>query len=105
MKKMIYIHIYKKVDKFDFSTFQLSKSKITFIITNLMTSIFHVCDIIDGERGNPYMLKNKDYNELTNSLFLFARKFDLNVNTEITDKIFNFVISKILKEHRILKII
>ena len=42
---------------------------------------------IDWNRGNPYVWKKEDYNELINSNVLFARKFDSEIDREIIDKI------------------
>ncbi len=42
---------------------------------------------IDWNRGTPYVFRSEDYDELMNSKCLFARKFDLSVDSEIVDKI------------------
>ena len=45
---------------------------------------------IDWERGsnnNPYVFKASDYEELMNAKALFARKFDLNIDKEIVEKL------------------
>ena len=45
---------------------------------------------IDWERGsnnNPYVFRTSDYEELKNAPGLFARKFDLNVDKEIVEKL------------------
>ena len=45
---------------------------------------------IDWERGsnnNPYVFKVSDYEELMNAKALFARKFDLNIDKEIVEKL------------------
>lgn len=49
---------------------------------------------IDWERGNPYIWRMEDYHELMNSGFLFARKFDLNVDAAIIDCIYNEIMKK-----------
>lgn len=46
---------------------------------------------IDWNRGNPYVWKNDDFNELINSDALFARKFDSNTDKEIIDNIYNYI--------------
>ena len=43
---------------------------------------------IDSNRGGPYVFRKEDFNDLINSEALFARKFDLNVDREIVDMIF-----------------
>ena len=45
---------------------------------------------IDWERGsnnNPYVFRESDYKELMNSTALFARKFDLNIDKKIVEKL------------------
>jgi len=42
---------------------------------------------IDWNGGNPYVWKINDYKELINSEYLFARKFDYNIDRYIVDKI------------------
>lgn len=43
---------------------------------------------IDWVRGKPYVWRSMDYDELINSEYLFARKFDERVDSEIIDKIY-----------------
>ena len=45
---------------------------------------------IDFSRGNPYVFTMDDYDDLTGSLYLFARKFDLSKDAEIVDAIFKY---------------
>lgn len=40
-----------------------------------------------GKNGSPYIWKYSDYDELNNSKCLFARKFDINIDKSIVDKI------------------
>lgn len=49
---------------------------------------------VDWKRGNPYTWTSKDYNELMNSNYLFARKFDLETDSEIIDSIYTEIIKK-----------
>lgn len=49
---------------------------------------------IDWERGNPYIFRSSDYDDLIYSEFLFARKFDLNVDRDICEKIFQYVMER-----------
>lgn len=44
---------------------------------------------IDWKRGNPYVFKKDDYDKLIDSPYLFARKFDLDIDSDIVQKIFN----------------
>lgn len=43
---------------------------------------------IDWNRGNPYVFRKDDYNELMSAKHMFARKFDENIDTEIIDMIY-----------------
>ena len=49
---------------------------------------------IDWNRGNPYILKQEDYNMLMDSNKLFARKFDINVDRNIILKIYDMLMNK-----------
>ena len=44
-------------------------------------------DWIRGNNNNPYILREADYEELKHAKSLFARKFDLNVDRKIVEKI------------------
>lgn len=39
--------------------------------------------LIDWDRGNPYVLRKEDYDLIMSSPCMFARKFDLTVDSEI----------------------
>ncbi len=43
---------------------------------------------IDWKRGNPYVFRAEDYNELVSSQCLFARKFDENISREICQMLY-----------------
>lgn len=45
--------------------------------------------LIDWQRGNPYVWRIGDYEEITRSSCMFARKFDFNADPEIVEKILN----------------
>ena len=47
--------------------------------------------LIDWNRGNPYVFKSSDFEELIKSDMLFARKFDCSVDKQIIDKIYSFI--------------
>lgn len=49
---------------------------------------------VDWKRGNPYTFRTEDFDILMNSGCLFARKFDLEVDREICDKIFAALTSR-----------
>lgn len=44
---------------------------------------------IDWKRGRPYVWRAQDFNELMSSGFLFARKFDEDVDNDIIDRIYH----------------
>ena len=46
---------------------------------------------IDWKRGKPYVFRNENFEELINSPHLFARKFDMNVDGEVIDKLFEYL--------------
>lgn len=50
--------------------------------------------LIDWKRGNPYVWRNQDYEELMKAQHLFARKFDENIDQEVIDKIFQTISSR-----------
>ena len=43
---------------------------------------------IDWSRGNPYIWRIEDYDQLINSNYLFARKFDEKESKELIEKIY-----------------
>lgn len=45
---------------------------------------------IDWNRGEPYIWRSQDFSELINSDFLFARKFDSNIDADIIERITRF---------------
>ena len=45
---------------------------------------------IDWERGNPYVFKSEDYELLVSSPCIFARKFDINADVDIINKILDY---------------
>lgn len=47
---------------------------------------------IDWDRGSPYVFKYENFTELIGSKYLFARKFDINIDKEIVDSIYNLLI-------------
>ena len=46
---------------------------------------------VDWNRGNPYIYRIDDYDELIHSKCMFARKFDSNVDKKIIDKLYSYV--------------
>ncbi len=52
---------------------------------------------IDWSKGNPYIFRVNDFNELMSSNKLFARKFDENVDMDIVNMIYDEITSKSMK--------
>lgn len=47
--------------------------------------------LIDWKRGNPYVFRKSDYDELITSDMLFARKFDSKVDDNIIDELCEYI--------------
>ncbi len=47
--------------------------------------------LIDWERGNPYIFRSNDFDLIINSPCIFARKFDLSVDSKIIKRIQEFI--------------
>lgn len=50
--------------------------------------------LIDWDRGNPYVFKTADFDEIINSPAMFARKFDINSDKEVIFKIKDYIFKK-----------
>ena len=48
--------------------------------------------LIDWNRGNPYVWRKEDYDEIMSSPCIFARKFDINTDSEIIDLVLSSLI-------------
>ena len=60
----------------------------TNLVSNAYSGKYTAClRYIDWNRGNPYVFRSADYDDLLNSPYLFARKFDLNVDSQIVKSI------------------
>lgn len=55
---------------------------------------------IDWNRGNPYVWRSSDYDELMSSTYLFARKFDSNIDKDIIVRISDFLLGRTKKENQ-----
>lgn len=63
--------------------------------TDMSYTDYHsIMRMIDWVRGNPYVFRSEDYDLLMNSDYLFARKFDQNVDPALIDRIYETIISK-----------
>jgi hypothetical protein len=50
--------------------------------------------LIDWERGRPYVFKKEDFELLKSSELLFARKFMSGIDSEIIDKVYDYIKKK-----------
>lgn len=50
--------------------------------------------LIDWKRGNPYVWRENDYEELMQAPHLFARKFDETVDAAVIEKVFNTIMDR-----------
>lgn len=50
--------------------------------------------MIDWQRGHPYVFRSTDFDQLVHSDYLFARKFDMNVDSDIIYKIRDYILSE-----------
>lgn len=90
-KENEFIEIYKHsnaADEIYKHTFSYN-SKYKNQIYDLNDDLNGCMRMIDWKRGQPYIYRESDKNELFNSEKLFARKFDENIDKEIIDYIFN----------------
>lgn len=53
--------------------------------------------LIDWDRGNPYTFRASDFEELINSEYLFARKFDPQVDSNIINQLHKYIENKQFK--------
>ena len=47
--------------------------------------------LTDWNRGNPYVFRNEDYEELVQSKYIFARKFDEKIDEKIIDRLYEHI--------------
>lgn len=50
--------------------------------------------LVDWNRGKPYTFRSEDFDELMQSEAMFARKFDLNIDREICQRVYDTLMSK-----------
>lgn len=50
--------------------------------------------LIDWGRGKPYVWRNENFQELVQSPYLFARKFDPNVDSKVIDRLVEYITDK-----------
>lgn len=86
----------KKMYKFTHAADELFIQNIVANNSKLMNNIFKWekdsnVRLIDWNRGTPYVFNSCNFEELINSDMLFARKFDCNIDKEIVDKIYAYL--------------
>lgn len=54
--------------------------------------------MIDWNRGGPYVWHNSDYEQLTRSPYLFARKFDSKIDKKIIERIFEYIYNEVRED-------
>ncbi|MGN1328897.1 MAG: beta-1,6-N-acetylglucosaminyltransferase [Eubacterium sp.] len=64
-----------------------SKFKNNLFMPNCNDNHFACVRLIDWNRGNPYVWRKEDFDIIKSSSCMFARKFDLDVDSEIVDEI------------------
>lgn len=69
-----------------------SKFKENLFIKELNSDYLACVRSIDWKRGNPYVWRNEDYEELMQGAHLYARKFSTKIDKEIVDRIYNYLI-------------
>lgn len=56
---------------------------------------YHSCmRYVDWKRGNPYIFRLEDFDELTSADFAFARKFDYDVDPELCKRLTKWVLDR-----------
>lgn len=71
-------------DEFFVQTLLINSAfKNNLFMPNCNNDHFACARLIDWKRGNPYVWTSEDYDEIMASPCMFARKFDMNVDSEI----------------------
>ncbi|MCH5320898.1 MAG: glycosyl transferase [Eubacterium sp.] len=68
-----------------------SKFKNNLFMPNCNNDHYACARLIDWNRGNPYVFRAEDYEEIISSKAMFARKFSFNEDKEIIYKIKDYV--------------
>ena len=68
-----------------------SKFKNNLFMPNCKNDHFACARLIDWERGDPYVFKTEDFDEIISSKAMIARKFNLKEDSEIIYKIENYI--------------
>ncbi len=82
----------KSADEIFMQTILINSKFRSHLYLDSFNDDYHACmRYIDWNRGNPYTFHMKDFNELLCSDFLWARKFDENIDKKIIDEIYNTI--------------
>lgn len=71
-----------------------SKFKEKLYYKKFDNDLHSIMRYIDWQRGKPYIFRNKDFDELIKSEYLFARKFDEDIDKKIINEIYYFLLDK-----------
>ena len=82
-------------DEFFIQTLIQNTDFVKKLYINNYNDDYHSCmRCIDWTRGRPYIYNKDDFSQLINSDYLFARKFDENVDYEIIELLFEYLKEK-----------
>nr|WP_106784362.1 beta-1,6-N-acetylglucosaminyltransferase [Lysinibacillus timonensis] len=82
----------KSPDEFFLQTVLFNSSFRNNLFRSEMIDDYYGClRYIDWKRGNPYIYRITDFDELINSGYLFARKFSFEKDSEITMKLYSYL--------------
>ena len=85
----------KSADEFFLQTLLINSDFKNKLYNNTFYDDYHACmRYIDWTRGGPYIFKLSDFEALMQSDYLWARKFDSNVDKDIVEKIYSFLSEK-----------
>lgn len=93
---------YEKIFKYARNSDEMFVQTIIFNSPFINNLYYKKCDdnyesvmrFVDWKRGNPYIFRSSDYDELINSDMMFARKFDERVDSKIIDEIYDKLIKR-----------
>ena len=95
-KELIYkmFHATLCADEFFIQTLVWNSGKYRKKVFSLEDDYFASLRLIDWKRGNPYVWRENDYEELMQAPHLFARKFDETVDAAVIEKVFNTIMDR-----------
>lgn len=82
----------KSADEFFLQTIVINSNFKNRLFSKKLDDDYHACmRYIDWKRGGPYVFRLNDFNDLIESDYLWARKFDKNIDDKIVEKIFYYL--------------